>query len=68
MAPAKTPPDILAKLEQATLASLTPSVRERLAQSLLDVVALPGQQFRTRMQEESVANKQAIERIGLKLH
>lgn len=67
MAPAKTPPEVLAKLEQATLASLTPAVRERLQQALLDVVALPGKQFHARMQEESAANRLAIERIGLKL-
>jgi tripartite-type tricarboxylate transporter receptor subunit TctC len=68
MAPVKTPPEILAKLEQATLASLTPALRERFQLSLLDVVALPSREFRARMQEESAANKNAIARIGLKLN
>jgi tripartite-type tricarboxylate transporter receptor subunit TctC len=67
MAPAKTPPEVLEAIEKATLAGLTPLIRDRLQQALLDVVALPSKEFRVRMQEEGNANKQAIERIGLKL-
>ena len=67
MAPAKTAPEVLESIEKATLASLTPAVRDRLQQALLDVVAQPSKEFRARMQEEGTANKQAIERIGLKL-
>jgi tripartite-type tricarboxylate transporter receptor subunit TctC len=67
MAPAKTPSDILDKLQKASVTALTPEVRERLAKAMLDVVALSGEKFRDKMRAESMANKAAIERMGLKL-
>ena len=67
MAPTNTPPETVDKLQKATLAALTPDLRERLARTMLDVVALPSDQFRKKMRAESAANKVAIGRIGLKL-
>jgi tripartite-type tricarboxylate transporter receptor subunit TctC len=67
MAPAKTPHDVVAKLQTATLSVLTPELRERLAKAMLDVAALTGQQLGEKMRAESAANKAAIERIGLQL-
>jgi tripartite-type tricarboxylate transporter receptor subunit TctC len=66
MAPAGTPPEILKKLEKATVAALTPEVRARLRTAFFDVVALSGEAFGARIRAESEANGKAITRIGFK--
>jgi tripartite-type tricarboxylate transporter receptor subunit TctC len=66
MAPTGTPPDVLKKLETAVIAGLTPEVRARLRKALLDVVAIQGEEFGAKLRAESVANGNAIARIGFK--
>jgi len=66
MAPAKTPPEILRKLEQAISSSNTPEVRATLGKQFLDPVFLTGSEFAKRFKEESEANEKSIKRIGFK--
>lgn len=67
MAPARTPQDVIQRLQSALMAISTTSVRERLAKGALDVIALPGARFGERMRAESEANAAAVKRIGFKL-
>jgi tripartite-type tricarboxylate transporter receptor subunit TctC len=66
MAPAGTPPEILAQLQKAAIEGLKPEVRARLRKAMLDVLAIPGQQFGNRLRAESDANAEAIRTIGFK--
>ncbi len=66
LAPSGTPPEIVAKLEAAVQAGMTPAVRERLGKAFLNVAVLTGDAFAARLREESAANAKAIARIGFK--
>ena len=65
LAPAKTPREILRKLEDETLASLTPEVRAVFGKAMLTTEALPSNEFRSKMTEESEQIEMAIKRAGI---
>ncbi len=68
VAPAKTPPDIVAKLEKAALDGLAkPDVRDRLAKSGFAVTAKPGKTFGERLQRDVPMFKKLIADAGIKL-
>jgi tripartite-type tricarboxylate transporter receptor subunit TctC len=53
MAPAKTPPEVVARLEQVALDVLRrPDIRERLTQSGFEVTAMPGKEHMARIARE----------------
>lgn len=67
MAPAATPPDIVARLEKATLEWLVkPATRERLTASGFQVTARPGKELRTRIERELPMYRQVIQAAGIK--
>lgn len=67
MAPAATPPDIVAKLEKATLEGLSkPDVRERLTASGFQVTARPGKDVRARIERELPMYREVIQAAGIK--
>lgn len=67
MAPARTPPEIRARLEREIRAILAePDVRAKLGGAALDVLALPADTMAARMREETSASEQAIRRVGMK--
>lgn len=68
LAPAKTPPDIVATLEKATLAALAkPDVRDRLLKSGFTVTATTGKAHMARVAREVPMFKKIIADAGIKL-
>ncbi len=68
LAPAKTPPDIVAALEKATLTALNrPAVRERLLASGFTVTAKTGKGHMERLEKEVPMFKKIIADAGIKL-
>ncbi len=67
VAPAKTPPDIVAKLEKATLEALTkPVIRERLTGAGFQVTATPGKVYQARVERELPMYRKVIQDAGIK--
>jgi tripartite-type tricarboxylate transporter receptor subunit TctC len=67
MAPARTPPEIVARLERETLAALArPEVRDRLLQSGFAVEARTGKAHAGRIAREVPMFRELIERAGIK--
>ncbi len=68
VAPAKTPPEIVAKLEKAALEGLArPAIRDRLAQGGFAVTAKSGKAFGERLQRDVPMFKKLIADAGIKL-
>ena len=68
MAPAKTPPDIVATLEKATLAALNrPEIKSRLLASGFTVTAKTGKAHMDRVKTEVPQFKKIISDAGIKL-
>jgi tripartite-type tricarboxylate transporter receptor subunit TctC len=68
LAPAKTPPEIVATLEKATLAALNrPAVREGLLKRGFTVTAKTGKGHMERLQKEVPMFKKIIQDAGIKL-
>jgi tripartite-type tricarboxylate transporter receptor subunit TctC len=66
-APAKTPREIVARLNDASVRALrSPEVRERLTQIGYDVVASTAEEFGKFMQEEVARWTKVVERGGIK--
>lgn len=67
MAPAKTPPEIVARLERETLAILRrPEMRAKLEQSGFDVQAKDGKGHMERVTKEVAMFRDIIEKAGIK--
>ncbi len=67
MAPAKTPPEIVARLEKETLAILRrPEMRAKLEQSGFDVQAKDGKGHMERVTKEVAMFRDIIEKAGIK--
>jgi len=67
MAPAKTPPEVVARLEQVALDVLRrPDIRERLTQSGFEVTAMPGKEHMARIAREVPMFADIISRAGIK--
>lgn len=67
MAPAKTPPEFVARIEKESLAVLArPDMREKLAKSGFDVQAKNGKALGERVNKEIVTFKEVIEKAGIK--
>jgi tripartite-type tricarboxylate transporter receptor subunit TctC len=67
MAPAKTPPEIVARLERATLAILNRSdIRDRLVQSGFKVEAKDGKGHMTRIAKEVPMYRDIVAQAGIK--
>lgn len=67
MAPAKTPPELVARLEKESLAVLArPEMREKLAKSGFDVQAKNGKALGERVNKEITVFKDVIEKAGIK--
>ncbi len=68
LAPAKTPADIVARLEKAAIEGLTkPEARQRLAAGGFAVTATPGQAFHARMQRDVPMFAKLIKDAGIKM-
>ncbi len=68
VAPAKTPSDIVARLEKAALDGLAkPDVRDRLAQGGFAVTAKPGKAFQARTERDVPMFRKLIQDAGIKL-
>lgn len=68
VAPAKTPPAIIARLEKAALEGLAkPDVRNRLAQGGFAVTAKTGKAFHDRLERDVPMFKKLIQDAGIKL-
>lgn len=68
LVPAKTPRDIVNKLNQATLKALaTPEVKERLASQGAEPLPMSPEQFDAMIRDEMVANTAIIKAAGIKL-
>jgi hypothetical protein len=67
MAPAMTPPEIVARLERDTLASLNrPDIRDKLAQSGFQVEAKDGKSHMARIAREVPMFRELISQAGIK--
>ena len=67
MAPAKTPPDIVARLQQVALAILRrPDIRAKLTESGFEVTAMPGKEHMARIAREVPMFADIIARAGIK--
>jgi len=67
MAPAKTPPEIVARLEQVVLEILRrPEIRERLTQSGFEVTAKSGKEHMARVAREVPMFADIIARADIK--
>jgi tripartite-type tricarboxylate transporter receptor subunit TctC len=67
MAPAKTPPDIVARLEQVALDVLRrPDIRAKLTESGFEVTATPGKEHMARVAREVPMFADIIARAGIK--
>jgi tripartite-type tricarboxylate transporter receptor subunit TctC len=68
MAPAKTPPEIVARLEKELLVILSrPAIREKLAQSGFQVQARDGKAHMDRIKREITMYREIIKQAGIKL-
>ena len=68
LAPAKTPPEIVAALEKATIAALNrPDVRAKLVAAGFNVTATTGKQHMERVAREVPMFKKIIADAGIKL-
>ncbi len=68
VAPAKTPPEIVTRLEKAVLTGLAkPEVRERLAQGGFAVSARTGREFHQRIERDVPIFKKLIQDAGIKM-
>ena len=66
-APAKTPRDVVERLNRETLAALqTPKLRERFAQMGLDAMPMRPEEFQAFVRSEVAMNAALVKRIGLK--
>ena len=66
-APAKTPRDVVAKLNEAVVKALrSPDVRERMSQIGFDIVAGTPEEFGTFMQDEVSRWTQVVNRGNIK--
>jgi len=67
MAPAKTPPDIVARLQQVALEILRrPDIRAKLTESGFEVTAMPGKEHMARIAREVPMFADIIARAGIK--
>jgi tripartite-type tricarboxylate transporter receptor subunit TctC len=67
MAPAKTPPDVVARLEQVALEVLRrPDIRAKLTESGFEVTAQPGKEHMARVAREVPMFTDIISRAGIK--
>jgi tripartite-type tricarboxylate transporter receptor subunit TctC len=67
MAPAKTPPDIVAQLERVALEVLhRPDMREKLTQAGFEVTAKPGKEHMARVAKEVPMFAEIIAQAGIK--
>ena len=67
-APVKTPPDVVARLEKATIELLRqPDVAEKFGKSGFEVEAQPGKSHMARLQREVPMYRKIIEEAGIKL-
>ena len=67
MAPAKTPPEIVARLERVALEILSrPEMREKLTQSGFEVTAAPGKEHMARLAREVPMFATIISQAGIK--
>jgi tripartite-type tricarboxylate transporter receptor subunit TctC len=67
MAPAKTPPEIVARLERVALEILSrPEMREKLTQSGFEVTAAPGKEHMARLAREVPMFADIISQAGIK--
>jgi tripartite-type tricarboxylate transporter receptor subunit TctC len=67
MAPAKTPPEIVARLERVALAILSrPEMREKLTQSGFEVTAAPGKKHMARLAREVPMFANIVSQAGIK--
>ncbi len=67
LAPVKTPPEIVSRLEKETLAALArPEMREKLTQSGFQVQARDGKAHMTRIQKEILMYREIINQAGVK--
>jgi tripartite-type tricarboxylate transporter receptor subunit TctC len=67
MAPAKTPPDVVARLEQVALEVLRrPDIRAKLTESGFEVTAKPGKEHMARIAREVPMFADIISRAGIK--
>jgi tripartite-type tricarboxylate transporter receptor subunit TctC len=67
MAPAKTPPEIVARLERVALEILSrPEMREKLTQSGFEVTAAPGKEHMARLAREVPMFANIISQAGIK--
>ena len=67
MAPAKTPPEIVARLERVALEILSrPDMREKLTQSGFEVTAAPGKEHMARIAREVPMFANIISQAGIK--
>ena len=67
MAPAKTPPDVVARLEQVALEVLRrPDIRAKLTESGFEVTATPGKEHMARIAREVPMFSDIISRAGIK--
>jgi tripartite-type tricarboxylate transporter receptor subunit TctC len=67
MAPAKTPPDIVARLQQVALEILQrPDIRAKLTESGFEVTAMPGKEHMARIAREVPMFTDIIARAGIK--
>jgi tripartite-type tricarboxylate transporter receptor subunit TctC len=68
LAPAKTPPEIVSRLEKETLAILgRPEMREKLSQSGFQVQARDGTAHMARVAKEVLMYRQIVSQAGIKL-
>jgi tripartite-type tricarboxylate transporter receptor subunit TctC len=67
MAPAKTPPDIVARIQQVALEILRrPDIRAKLTESGFEVTAMPGKEHMARIAREVPMFADIIARAGIK--
>jgi tripartite-type tricarboxylate transporter receptor subunit TctC len=67
MAPAKTPPDIVARLQQVALEILQrPDIRAKLTESGFEVTAMPGKEHMARIAREVPMFADIIARADIK--
>lgn len=68
LVPAKTPRDVVARLNQATLKALaTPEVKERLASQGAEALPMSPEQFDAMIRDEMAANAAVIKAAGIKI-
>ncbi|MDB5600172.1 MAG: tricarboxylate binding receptor, partial [Xanthobacteraceae bacterium] len=66
MAPAKTPPELVARIEKESLAVLArPEMQEKLMKSGFEIQAKNGQALGERVNKEIIVFKEVIEKAGI---